>query len=83
MEGLRSASQRGRILVPGTGLYGYDYDKLNNRLIPNTDEVIIVNKIFDLYLDGNGMKKYVTILIVIMYQLRRAESGAMKLLEQY
>ena len=57
VEGLRSASQRGRILVPGTGLYGYDYDKLNNRLIPNTDEVIVVNKIFDLYLEGNGMKK--------------------------
>lgn len=57
IEGLKSASQRGRILVPGTGLYGYDYDRIHNKLIPNTEEVIIVNKIFDLYLEGNGMKK--------------------------
>ena len=57
VEGLRSASQRGRILVPGTGLYGYDYDRAQNKLIPNTEEAIIVNKILDLYLDGNGMKK--------------------------
>ena len=55
--GMQSASKRGRILVPGTGIYGYDFDKTNNKLIPNTDEVAVVNKIFDLYLEGNGFKK--------------------------
>ena len=55
--GMRSASMRGRILVPGTGIYGYDFDKTNNKLIPNTDEVAVVNKIFDMYLEGFGFKK--------------------------
>lgn len=55
--GMKSAAARGRILVSGTGIYGYDYDIPNNRLIPNKNEVEVVNKIFDLYLEGNGMKK--------------------------
>ena len=55
--GMRSAAARGRILVSGNGVFGYDYDVANNKLIPNTDEVAVVNKIFDLYLEGNGLKK--------------------------
>ena len=56
-NGLTTAAKRGRILVPGTGIYGYDFDKTNNKLIPNTDEVAVVNKIFDMYLEGFGFKK--------------------------
>lgn len=56
-NGLTTAAKRGRILVPGTGIYGYDFDKTNNKLIPNTDEVAVVNKIFDMYLNGFGFKK--------------------------
>ena len=55
--GLRSSAARGRILVSGRGIYGYDYDIPNNRLIPNPKEVEVVNKVFQLYLDGLGFKK--------------------------
>ena len=55
--GMRSAAARGRILVSGNGVYGFDYDVANNRLIPNNKEVEVVHKIFQLYLEGNGLKK--------------------------
>ena len=54
---LRSAAARGRILVSGNGVFGFDYDVANNRLIPNNKEVEVVHKIFQLYLEGNGLKK--------------------------
>jgi site-specific DNA recombinase len=39
------------------GVYGYDYDINKKRLIVNEKEKVIVNKIFDLYMDGNSYLK--------------------------
>lgn len=60
--GLINSAKSGRILVPGTGLYGYDYDRAQNKLIPNKEEALIVNKIFDLYLEGFGMRRIINYL---------------------
>jgi len=36
------------------GVYGYDYDKDNGDIILNEDEVEIIKKIYELYLQGNS-----------------------------
>lgn len=54
--GMLQSAKNGSILVPGTGIYGYDYDGVNNKLVPNPSEVAVVNKIFDLYLQGFGTR---------------------------
>lgn len=54
--GMINSAKNGSILVPGTGIYGYDYDGVNNKLVPNPSEVAVVNKIFDLYLQGFGTR---------------------------
>ena len=54
--GMINSAKSGRILVPG-GVYGYDYDRAQNKLIPNIEEIEVIHKIFNLYLEGNGITR--------------------------
>lgn len=58
---MSAARKKGR-WIGGKPVLGYDYDRVNKRLVPNPEEVKTVRRIFELYLKEKSLLKAATTL---------------------